>query len=279
MAENFITFPTADLDMDNLPTTLTNAILSTTTSISGLTNATAYRTFVLSNPSGSFTPVAAATGITEIATRTAINDTSLSVDSYTGSTLSSSSGTNRVAILCVISGTRATLPTSISATWGAQAFTVAGSSIPASTSRAIAWVGYIKDADIPASGAITVTPDNAGMSGCLAYLVEYSGVNQTTPFGTPGIRANSSGSTEFPTVTMTATDSMFFANTVNATTSAFPGTVSQVGAVVLATGQATSRPPGLISSEFPGATGQYFHTITWSASGANSSVAVEVFPA
>jgi hypothetical protein len=60
MAENFISFPTTSLDGDNLPTTLTGAVLSTTTSLSGLTNGTAYRTFVLANPSDAFTPTAAA---------------------------------------------------------------------------------------------------------------------------------------------------------------------------------------------------------------------------
>lgn len=88
MAEKFITIPTADLDGDNLPTTLSNAILHGTTSLSGLTNNTDYRAFVLANPSPVFTPasddpdavayisaVEAADGVAlEAGVKTAIND-------------------------------------------------------------------------------------------------------------------------------------------------------------------------------------------------------------
>lgn len=58
MPENFISFPTTSLDGDNLPTVMTGHVLHQTTSITGLSNGTAYRTFVLQNPSDAFTPVA-----------------------------------------------------------------------------------------------------------------------------------------------------------------------------------------------------------------------------
>jgi hypothetical protein len=56
MPEKFISFPVADLDGNNLPTTLANALLHSTTSLTGLTNGVARRAFVLQNPSPSFTP-------------------------------------------------------------------------------------------------------------------------------------------------------------------------------------------------------------------------------
>jgi hypothetical protein len=59
MPEKFLTIPTSSLDGNNLPNNLTGAVLSATTSVTGLTNAQAYRTFVLQNPSPSFTPAAA----------------------------------------------------------------------------------------------------------------------------------------------------------------------------------------------------------------------------
>jgi hypothetical protein len=59
MPEKFISFPVSDLDGNNLPNTLTNALLHATTSLTGLTNGVARRVFVLQNPSPSFTPAAA----------------------------------------------------------------------------------------------------------------------------------------------------------------------------------------------------------------------------
>ena len=64
MPEKFISFPVSDLDGNNLPTTLTNALLHATTSLTGLTNGVARRVFVLQNPSPSFTPAAAAASYT-----------------------------------------------------------------------------------------------------------------------------------------------------------------------------------------------------------------------
>lgn len=64
-----MTIPASDLDGDDLPTTLANAILHNTTAMTGLTNDVTYRAFVLARPSDEFTPEAvplpAATGGTE----------------------------------------------------------------------------------------------------------------------------------------------------------------------------------------------------------------------
>lgn len=74
MPEKFISFPVSDLDGNNLPNTLSNALLHGTTSLTGLTNGTARRVFVLQNPSPSFTPTAAGPTFTEIATGSSNTD-------------------------------------------------------------------------------------------------------------------------------------------------------------------------------------------------------------
>lgn len=56
MAEKFLILPNADTDVNGLPTTLANATIAATTSVTGLTNGTAYRALVLQNPSDAFTP-------------------------------------------------------------------------------------------------------------------------------------------------------------------------------------------------------------------------------
>lgn len=58
MPEKFLSIPVTDLDVNDLPTVLTNGLLHDTTSLSGLPNDVARVAFVLQNPSPEFTPVA-----------------------------------------------------------------------------------------------------------------------------------------------------------------------------------------------------------------------------
>lgn len=80
MAEKFITVPAGDLDGNFLPTTLANAQLHATTSLTGLTNGQAYRTFVLQNPSPAFTPSASFAPGDDVNLQHWYNETSVTVD-------------------------------------------------------------------------------------------------------------------------------------------------------------------------------------------------------
>ena len=60
MTEKFISFPQTDLDGNNLPNALTNALLHATPSLTGLANGVGRRAFVLQNPSPLFIPSAGA---------------------------------------------------------------------------------------------------------------------------------------------------------------------------------------------------------------------------
>ncbi len=98
MPEKFLTIPASSLDGNNLPNNLTGAVLSATTSVTGLTNGVAYRTFVLQNPSPEYTPTAP--GISYIGSADSGASSATSSKTFTGVSIGAADA-NRTVIVCI----------------------------------------------------------------------------------------------------------------------------------------------------------------------------------
>jgi hypothetical protein len=283
MTQKFLIVPTSDLDGNTQPTTLDNAFLDDA-SISNMTNGVSYRAFALNNFGGAFTPSSA--GITRLATTQVISSASVDQTSFTsGGTFTAAAGSNRMVTLWVFTrstNSSATTPLDLSASWGAQAFTRVGQSGSNASNRPWVALFRIAETNIPAgANSITIT-DNAAannISRCLAYLVEYSNVNQTTPFGTfVGTSSGSSSvTTQAPTVSMTATTSLLLTMAAHTSASASPYTLSAGTEVFDANISTGGGAQG--AEELVGATGNRTHTHTASASGQMAGFGVEMFRA
>lgn len=125
--------------------------------------------------------LAAATRISTSADTTSYNSTT-----HGGGTFTAQTGTNRLMVIMVTGYIPATGPTSVSVSFGAQTATLLAEMFTTDSVSGAAGIFYIKDADIPTGAQdITVTYGTNNMRSCVVYVAEYSGVNQTTPFGTP----------------------------------------------------------------------------------------------
>lgn len=146
-----------------------------------------YNVFLASDPTSA--TAAAATGLARTAATAVVNDSTSGVAAYDSvthgpGTITAASGSNRLLLLLVAHGSSSTTPPqTVTASFGAQAFTSVNNRGNWYTNSQIF---YIKEADIPAGAqTITITPAVNGNS-CFAYLLEYSGVDQTTPIGGTG---------------------------------------------------------------------------------------------
>ena len=137
------------------------------------------------------------------------NATSYDSTTYGGGTwTANTTGSNRLMVFVICCLTPATLPTSISMTFGSQSGTELFEDVTVNASRGTVAVFYIKDADIPTGAQdVTVTMGTSNTRACSVYVAEYSGVDQTTPFGTPATQTWSSTGTPSQTVTVGTTGS------------------------------------------------------------------------
>lgn len=136
-----------------------------------------------------------------------ISDETLATSFTSGSSYAPAPGSDRLALLMVSIIAGATAPTTLTVSWGATSFTVFQSTITG-TNRPSGGIFYIKDADLPGSNTITVTTSTN--VACHAALLEYGGVNQTTPFGANFQVTNDTGTggTLGSFVTMTSADGL-----------------------------------------------------------------------
>jgi hypothetical protein len=227
-----------------------------------------------------FTIGAASSPISRLATTRVITSGTTNQSSFTSSGVTAQSGSNRCAVLIVASRAISGV-TGFTATWGASNFEFIGfSGVPVSDHSCVAMF-IMREANIPAgSNTITVSPTGANTNRCVAHLVEYSGVNQTTPAGTGVGTTGPGGNTVAAlslTVNMTSTLSLMVSSVASNSGTASPFTLS-AGTEIFDTFQA-----GTISvqgaEQLVGATGNNTHTHTASATQQMGAYGFELYRA
>jgi hypothetical protein len=178
---------------------------------------------VVSTASATVAPNISFTSATEV-----INDTVFRT-TYTGSTIGAAAGSDRLRVLAVHYQTNSGgTGTTLTATIGGVGLTLLGSG-DLGASPAEGWaLFYSKDASLP-SGTVEVV-FSASVRACVAVVVDFADVDQTTTFGTPATN-NTFNLTVTRSITTTAADSMILTGVTwraNGST-ALPITESQGG--------------------------------------------------
>ena len=229
-----------------------------------------FNVFVASNPTFA---AAEAAGITRRST-VATPASPTSIVAQVGPAITAQAGTNRLVVLIVHNDSASTGVTAASATWGASNFTKLGTSQPAAPDNftSVLSIFYMLDATIPAgSNSVTIT-QSAANSLIRAHLVEYTGVNQTTPLGTD-VRAAAFNTSLGVTVNMTTTTGLLLSAgsarmADGGTFTASPG--SEIYPI-LGTGI-----EGTAYDDLVGATGNRTHTYASSTATSMELIGVEV---
>jgi len=213
------------------------------------------------------------TGINRLATTELIADSSQN-SSFTSGSFTAQTGANRCAVLFVCTSTRDPSPSSITATLGATAMTLVGRVNLAGTFKAEIAIFRLLDASIPAGANALSVDFGTACDACWAFMVEFEGVSQITPFGT-----TIGGALTSRTVNITNASSyaLFCGNGRSGT--AYP--ISATTGTMLGTsdgGIASSIGAGM-TEYIPGVTGDATETFSWSGTVQSATIGVEMFEA